>query len=436
MQKILSRRQFLKGSLNLLGAVSLGRVVDLSNLPLKGNSADNLPVAAAALGTDQNTPAEILKTALDAVGGISRFVKSGQVVAIKPNATWAFAPHTASSTDPEVLRTLIQLVQEAGASRVIVTDHCSIEPGTAQCLKANGLGAVVEETGVEGHFPDRYLASKGTYTTIELPEGHAFKKIGVVKAAVEADVRINMGVAKSHSVTRMTLVLKHMMGFLETPGSLHANIHKGIADINTASPVHADLHILEALRIRTAYGDYITCGGPETDETHPFMIKRMNQIIVGTDPVLVDAYACSTFYNVEPKEFAHLKNAADWGIGDLEVEAARTSGKIRILNVGDAAAIHPAVQPTTQPVELTSPQKSGGETNAAIPLPDLAPVNRIEKATSVTQQICNNAINSNEYLNTALIPASVVLAGAGLIAARRKPQAEKPPDDGVTHDEK
>ncbi|MEI8131998.1 MAG: DUF362 domain-containing protein [Leptolinea sp.] len=418
-----------------MGAVSLGRVVDLSNIPLTGKAADALPAAAAALGTDQHTPAEILKTALDAVGGISRFVKPGQVVAIKPNATWAFAPHTASSTDPDVLRALIQLVQEAGASRIIVTDHCSIEPGTIKSLKANGLGMVVEETGVEGHFPDRYLAPKETYTTIELPEGHAFKKIGVVKAAVEADVRINMAVAKSHSVTRMTFTLKHMMGFLETPASLHAYLHKGIADINTPSAIHADLHILEALRIRMAYGDYVTCAGPQTDETHPFMIKRTNQIIAGTDPVLVDAYACSTFYDVKPKEFAHLKNAADWGVGDLEVEAAQTSGKFRILKVGDVIAVQSAVQPTSKPVELSSPQPAGNGTTGAIPLPFTAPADQIEIANSVAQQTCNNAISPNDFLKTALIPASVIVAGAGLIAARKKSLPDKPNDSGDVNEE-
>ncbi len=174
MPASISRRQFLKSSIGLVGAVSIGRVVDLSQTPMPIRKTENLPQAVVAQGMNQHTPAEILKTALDSLGGIGRFVKSGQVVAIKPNATWAFAPHTASSTDPDVLRALIQLVKEAGASKIIVMDHCSISPGTVQALKANLLGTIVEETGVEGLFPDRYLAPKETYTTIELPEGHSF----------------------------------------------------------------------------------------------------------------------------------------------------------------------------------------------------------------------------------------------------------------------
>ncbi|HEX7556163.1 MAG TPA: DUF362 domain-containing protein [Leptolinea sp.] len=431
----ISRRQFIKRSLSLMGAVSLGRAVDLSSLLPHKLSAEDFPQAVVAQGTDQNTPAEILKLGLDAIGGLGRFVKPGQVVAIKPNATWAFPPHTASSTDPDILRALIQMVKDAGAARIIVTDHCSIEPGTARCLAANGLGAVVEEAGVEAVFPDRYLAPKETYTIIDLPEGHAFKKIGVVKAAVDADVRINMGVAKSHSVTRMTLALKHMMGFLETPASLHAYLHKGIADINTSSSIHADLHILEALRIRMAYGDYITCGGPETDVTHPFMIKRKNQMIVGVDPVLMDAYACSTFYAVKPKELAHLKNAADWGIGDLEVEAAKTSGKLLLINVGDPLPAHAAILPTPGPQETVVLNQAEIKTPTPIPLSGEAEANQVVGAVTNSQQNYNTIVSPNDFLNTALIPASVILVGAGMVAARKKLPLDHPTDEPPPHDE-
>lgn len=434
-QNTITRREFIKGSLSLLGAVSIGRVVDLSHLPNPAPEQETLPQAVAAKGSDLHTPAEILKTALDGLGGIKRFVKSGQVVAIKPNATWAFAPHTASSTDPDLLRALIEQVKEAGASRIIVMDHCSVEPGTAQALKANLLGTVVEETGVEGLFPDRYLAPKETYTTIELPQGHAFKKIGVIKAAVEADVRINMGLAKSHSVTRMTLSLKHMMGFLQSPSGLHTNLHKGIADINTPSQIKADLHILEALYIRTAYGDYVTCGGPETVETNPYVVKRRNQIIAGVDPVLIDAYACSTFYDINPAELAHLKNAADWGIGDLEIEAAKTSGKFKIFNVGEVPVKEPEAVSTEE--LSTKPDDQPGElrTNpTGIPLPEVeVPSNTpIQIAASPN---CQTAANPNTLLDKALIPASLVLVGAGLVASRKKPKSNAPDNKDQPFDE-
>jgi hypothetical protein len=436
----ISRREFLKSSLGLAGAVSIGRVVDLSKFPHTELLEDNLPDAVVSQGQDQHTPAEILKTALDALGGISRFVQPGQVVAIKPNATWAFAPHTGSSTDPDVLRALIELVKDAGASKIIVMDHCSIEPGTVKALKANLLGTVVEETDVEGLFPDRYLATKDTYTTIEIPEGQKYKKIGVIKAAVDADVRINMGVAKSHNVTRISLALKHMMGFLESPSGLHAYLHKGIADINTPSPMQADLHILEALRIRTAYNDYVTCAGPETDETHPFMIFRKNQIIAGTDPVLVDAYACSTFYKIKPKELAHLNFAYEWGDGEIDFETAQANGKFRVVNVGEVPevkpTVEPTVEPTSQPQEIAAvPQVDATGKPAAIPFPETQGNNEIIKPVAAAEQTCNNVVNPNDMLSKALIPASIVMVGAGLIASRKKSTDDKSSGEKSSDDE-
>ncbi len=230
-----------------------------------------------------------------------------------------------------------------------------------------------------------------------------------------------MGVAKCHSVTRMTFALKHMMGFLESPSGLHAYLHKGIADINTRSQIKADLHILEALLIRTAYEDYVTCGGPETEETNPCVVKRKNQIIAGIDPVLVDAYACSTFYSVKPRELAHLNNAFEWGIGDLDVEAAKVSGKLRMVNVGELAEVIPVDTPAAAPQEAAIIVENETLKPTAMPLPDNGEtVQRILPST-VTQQSCNNAINPNDVLNKALIPASIILAGAGIIAARQKP---------------
>ena len=52
---------------------------------------------------------------------------------------------------------------------------------------------------------------------IDLPQGRANTSIGVMKAAVEANIRINLAVAKVHNVTKASMCLKHMMGFCTSP---------------------------------------------------------------------------------------------------------------------------------------------------------------------------------------------------------------------------
>lgn len=146
---------------------------------------------------------------------------------------------------------------------------------------------MVDDLGVEKVFPDRFNAARDVYTRIEIAKGKDFSKMGVIKAAVEADVRINLALAKSHNVTKMTMCLKHMMGLMEVPQNLHTSIQHGIADLNQASPIQAHLHILEAIRVRWPYPNgQRVCAGPETDLTYPNVIKRMNTVVAGVDPVL------------------------------------------------------------------------------------------------------------------------------------------------------
>jgi hypothetical protein len=51
-----------------------------------------------------------------------------------------------------------------------------------------------------------------------------------------------------------------------------------------------------------------------------------------------------------------LKNAADWGIGDLEIEAAKTAGKFKIFNVVEVPVKEPKLSPQKnyQPNQMTT----------------------------------------------------------------------------------
>ena len=424
--KSLSRREFL--ALLARGAAASGLLRLLPFLPpaARPAQAQSLPLAAVSAGTNEDSTAAILKTALDGLGGIERFVKAGMTVVIKPNATWAYPPRTASSSDPDMLQALIGMVRAAGAGRIIVMDHCSIDPGSPETLRVSGIGKVVRDEAVEGIFPDRNNAPLNTYTPIELAQGKAFQKLGVIKAALEADLRINLAVAKSHNVTKMTMCLKHMMGFLQQPGLLHSNLEQGIADLSTPSPIQAQLHILEAIRVRLPYKTYRVCAGPETDETNPNVVQRRNQIVAGTDPVLIDAYGCREYFDMLPEELTHVRRAFESGVGEMDVEAALADGRLKVFQAGlpvvlaTATPEQPAAaEPTATPVIAQS-----GPGGTATPLPtatglpagaDISPVG-IEVAAG---EVCNPVIDPTPFLNTALIPGAAIVAGAGLVTAAR-----------------
>jgi len=420
---MITRREFLRATGAAAGYELSRHLISPSVLPIA--QAEPLPSVVVSRGTNADSAATILKTAIEGLGGISRFVKPGQVVAIKPNATWAYPPNTASSTDPELLRALIQMVRDAGARRIILMDHCSIDPGTAECLRESGIGEVLDQMRVEKVFPDRYLSPKELFTTIELPKGKSFKKIGVIKAAVEADVRINMGVAKCHLVTKLTMCLKHMMGFLEVPAGLHADLEQGIADINSASQVQAQLHILEAIRVRLPIGASRQAGGYETDISHPNKVKRLNQIVAGIDPVLIDAYGCINYFSVKPQELTHVKLAYEDGLGEIDVDKAVANGQLRFFTAG-------------QPIATPTPKATATPTipSTGTPLPTATPMPEVE-ATPAPAPVaaageCVNTVNPNSFLSGALIPAAAILAGAGIIARRQMRRNHEGSDEQPT----
>lgn len=433
MRKI-TRRQFLQTAAGAAAALELGRYVDwpASRIPAASAAASAWPTVSVAKGTNAEPAGAILKTALDGIGGIEQFVEPGMTVAIKPNATWAYPPFTASSTDPEMLRTLIQMVQKAGAKRIIVMDHCSIDPGTAECLRETGIGKVLNELKVEQVFPDRYLSPKELYTQIELPKGKAFKKVGVIKAAAEADLRINLAIPKSHVVTKLTIVLKHMMGFLEVPAALHANLEQGIADISTLSAMQSQLHILEAIRVRLPVGATRQAGGYETDVTHPNKIKRHNEILVGTDPVLMDAYSCVKHFSIKPQELTHVKLAADLGLGELDVDKALKEERLRIYAAGQVIATPTPTPSPTRPAPAATPT-SPGPTPTSTPLPTWTPVPAdVLSAEPIAQRPASSGsdvINPAPFLSGALIPAAAIVAGAGIVVRHRLAQQDKERDD-------
>jgi hypothetical protein len=301
-------------------------------------------------------------------------------------------------------------------------------------LRINGIGQVVKNLGIEHVFPDRFNAPASTYTKIDLPQGQAYQSMGVIKAAVEADVRINLAVAKTHNVAKFTMCLKHMMGFLSQPGLLHASLEQGIADLSTPSALQAQLHILEAIRVRIPYGSFPTCAGPETEITNPNMVARRNKVIAGMDPVLVDAFGCVDLFNIQPQELTAVLRANQSGCGDMDVEAALADGRLQIFKVGmPLAAATPVAEQT---VEAQTSLASSKPT--AISLPPSAPLAQSSAASALEGTSCSpveQVISVGSLLNKALIPAALVLTGLGLAILGRMrrmlpkahPQAGNPP---------
>ncbi|MGB9689740.1 DUF362 domain-containing protein, partial [Thermogutta sp.] len=111
-------------------------------------------------GPAPQSPAEFAKIATQlteqavaALGGMSRFVKRGDVVWIKPNIGWDRTPELGANTNPDVVATLVRLCLDAGAKVVKVGDNpCDL---AQKAYASSGIADAARKAGAQVIFLDR-----------------------------------------------------------------------------------------------------------------------------------------------------------------------------------------------------------------------------------------------------------------------------------------
>ena len=302
----MERRKFLQyAALTGCSLLFEGGINTLLSSPKVSGKAD----LAVARGIDES-PAVITKAAINAMGGIKKFVSRGDVVVIKPNMSWDRLPEQAANTNPEVVATVVKLCFEAGAKKVKLFDRSVSDP--RRCYKQSGIADAVSATGAELTYIDdrrfRDIAIKG----------QVLKSWPLYQDVFEADKVINIPIAKHHGLARLTMAMKNWMGVMGGQrGRIHQKIGESLADL--ALVIKPTLTVLDAVRILMANGPQ---GGNLAD------VKRMDTVIVGVDQVAVDAYG-ATLFGMKGSDLSYVKAAASAGIGTMDLSKL----KIKTLNV-------------------------------------------------------------------------------------------------------
>ncbi len=290
-----------------------GKVV-LPTVTAGAQAAATLPVAPTAVAPGStylavargDDPAQLARRAVQALGGMERFVKSGQSVIVKPNICVAYhGPEYAATTNPQVVAELVKLCREAGASSVTVMDHPF--GGTAeQAYKISQIGEAVKAAGGQ-----MLVMSSIKFKETDIPQGKDIKKWPIFQDALKADVIIDVPIAKHHGTTRLTLAAKNLMGLTENRGSLHANLGERIVDLYTL--FKPKLIVVDAYRMLMNNGP---TGGNLND------VKLAKTLIASHDIVAADAYA-TTLFGLKPEQIAYVKAGAERGFGTLDLKSIK-----------------------------------------------------------------------------------------------------------------
>jgi uncharacterized protein (DUF362 family) len=309
-RQTLTRRQFL----SLITAAGLGTVLTSCGVEEPSEPQQNLRAAptpppgdaaylAVARGPD---PKAMTRTAIAAVGGIERFVRSGNDVIIKPNICVDYRSYEyGATTNPMVVAALVELCLGAGARRVRVMDlpfggspeRAYVNSGIADAVKAAG-----------GQME---VMNRAKFRETEIPYGRDITSWPIYQDILTADLVIDVPVAKHHSLARLSLGGKNLLGVVLNANKMHSNLGQRIADV--ASLVRPGLTVVDAVRTLMTRGP---TGGNLDD------VRLTNTVIASHDIVAVDAYA-ATLFDLSGEEIVYVKAAATMGLGTLDLGSVK-----------------------------------------------------------------------------------------------------------------
>jgi len=244
--------------------------------------------------------------AIELLGGIERFVKEGETVAIKPNVAFASPPMLGATAQPELVAQVVTLCLKAGAAQVIVTDNPINDP--ASCFTLSGVGKAASQAGAKVILPREYHFR---HTTLE--GGKLIKNWPLFfKPFENVDKLIGITPLKHHARAGASMTMKNFYGLLGGRRNIfHQDINTIIAEL--AMMVKPTLVILDGTEVMITNGP---TGGSVSD------LKRANTLIASCDMVAADSFGCSLL-DLKPADLPYLAKAQTAGAGTADFESLK-----------------------------------------------------------------------------------------------------------------
>jgi uncharacterized protein (DUF362 family) len=250
---------------------------------------------------DSEAILEMVRRAVNLVGGMGEIVSKGDKVALKPNVVTGKLSGRGVTTDPRVIEALIKLVFKAGAGDVMVVEGSGYGAPTSEAFELSGVKEIAERNGAEVVDVD-----KDEVVEVEVQNPLILERIPVSRRFHDADVRVNVPVMKTHDQMLVTLGMKNLKGVIQKPTKRlfhRIGLARAIVDLNRAVPI--DLTVVDAIHAMEGLG-------PSFGE-----IVEMDVVMAGRDVYSLDVVGAWVM-GVKPEELEYLKLAAGLGLVDLD----------------------------------------------------------------------------------------------------------------------
>jgi len=240
---------------------------------------------------------EAVKKSVELLGGISKFVKKGDKVLIKPNLLQPAHPDKAITTHPEVVRAVIRLVKKQGAIPIV-----GDSPGIGDIEKIADVAGILDVCREE-KIKLIPLKPSGVKKIIS---GKVCKEFTVAKELDEVNCIINIPRLKTHVLTTYTGAVKNLFGLI--PGGEKKTFHINFSQGEDFSEMLLDLYLLIKPKL-TIMDAVVGMEGQGPSGGNP---RKIGYILAGNDALALDTVAISiaNLFPVPLLEKAHQRGLA------------------------------------------------------------------------------------------------------------------------------
>src|SRR5659263_232220 len=285
---------------------------------LENNNTNSTVSLVKCLDYENSNIAVATEKALELIGGIGNFVRSGDNVLLKINLLTGDVPEKAVTTHPAIVRAMIRQVGKAGG--IPLVGDCSGYEGKPNkkryldACRSSGIMQVCEEEKAQ----IVHLSAESVEMRNE--NGRLYKNFVVSKQVMDADVLISLPKLKTHGLTLFTGGVKNNFGCIT--GLNKAKMHLRAQDPETFSQMLVDL--LGIVQPDLTVMDAVL--GMEGNGPSNGTPKQVNAILASIDPVALDAVACK-MVGIDPFMVPSTRLAHEQGIGTGDISNINVVGE-------------------------------------------------------------------------------------------------------------
>lgn len=306
----MERREFLR-TIALAGLASSFKFSDAMDILAQSGRNTKTGAAYDLIAIMGGEPEIMFRKAIAEMGGMSKFVKPGNKVVVKPNIGWDKVPELAGNTNPKLVKEIITQCYKAGAKEVVVFDHTCDD--WRKCYKNSGI----EDAAKAAKAKVIPANEESYYREVSLPQGKNLHKAKIHNAILDCDVWINVPILKHHGGANLTISMKNHMGIVWNRGAFHRNnLQQCIADICTFRKP-AVLNVVDAYRVLKSNGPR---GTSAADVVNP------KALFISSDIIAVDTAATKFFNQIRTmplEDVGHLARGEALKIGTMDLNSLK-----------------------------------------------------------------------------------------------------------------